>query len=255
MKVLDNIITKFGDDLKEEIKAGDKCNIASAVFSMYSYQELKKQLGSIEEFNFIFTNPTFIKEKKEQKQERLFELNNYKREKSLVGSEFEIKLKNKLNGKAIAKECANWIKEKARFKSNINNNPIQKFMNINDRVSKDVDELIYSSEKQEIPSIDDIVENENSEDSLTEEDLNFIQDVNSPTTEDSLPVYPAETPEGEGKDELALAAGDHVSHPKYGEGVIEKIIRYGNKALCSISFINVGRRLLDPAISEITKLD
>ena len=126
---------------------------------------------------------------------------------------------------------------------------------LDDRVSKDVDELIYSSEKQEIPSIDDIVENENSEDSLTEEDLNFIQDVNSPTTEDSLPVYPAETPEGEGKDELALAAGDHVSHPKYGEGVIEKIIRYGNKALCSISFINVGRRLLDPAISEITKLD
>ena len=135
MKVLDNRITKFGDDLKEEIKAGDKCNIASAVFSMYSYQELKKQLNSIDEFNFIFTNPTFIKEKKEQKQERLFELNNYKREKSLVGSEFEIKLKNKLNGKAIAKECANWIKEKAKFKSNINNNPIQKFMNIDDKVT------------------------------------------------------------------------------------------------------------------------
>ena len=135
MKVLDNRITKFGDDLKEEIKAGDKCNIASAVFSMYSYQELKKQLSSIKEFNFIFTNPTFIKEKKEQKQERLFELNNYKREKSLVGSEFEIKLKNKLNGKAVAKECANWIKEKAKFKSNINNNPIQKFMNINDKVT------------------------------------------------------------------------------------------------------------------------
>lgn len=135
MKVLDNRINKFGDDLKEEIKAGDKCNIASAVFSMYSYQELKKQLSSIDEFNFIFTNPTFIKEKKEQKQERLFELNNYKREKSLVGSEFEIKLKNKLNGKAISKECANWIKEKAKFKSNINNNPIQKFMNINDRIT------------------------------------------------------------------------------------------------------------------------
>ena len=104
MKVLDNRINKFGDDLKEELKVGDKCNIASAVFSMYSYQELKKQLNDVEEFNFIFTNPTFIKEKKEQKQERLFELNNYKREKSLVGSEFEIKLKNKLNGKAIAKE-------------------------------------------------------------------------------------------------------------------------------------------------------
>ena len=135
MKVLDNRITKFGDDLKKELKTGDKCNVASAVFSMYSYQELKKQLNHIEEFNFIFTNPTFIKERKEQKQERLFEINNYKREKSLVGSEFEIKLKNKLNGKAIAKECANWIRNKATFKSNINNNPIQKFMNINDKVT------------------------------------------------------------------------------------------------------------------------
>lgn len=135
MKVIDNRLEKFGDDLKSTIKEKDKCNIASAVFSMYSYQELKKQLDMIEEFNFIFTNPTFIKEKKEEKQERLFEINNYKREKSLVGSEFEIKLKNKLNGKAIAKECANWIRGKARFKSNINNNPIQKFMNINDKVT------------------------------------------------------------------------------------------------------------------------
>lgn len=135
MEVIDNKVKKFGDDLKEELKQGDKCNIASAVFSMYSYQELKKQLNTIDEFKFIFTNPTFIKDKKEEKQERLFEINNHKREKSLVGSEFEIKLKNKLNGKAIAKECAKWIKEKARFKSNINNNPIQKFMNINDKVT------------------------------------------------------------------------------------------------------------------------
>ena len=135
MKILDNKTTKFGDDLKEELKVRDKCYIASAVFSMYSYQELKKQLNNIDEFKFIFTNPTFIKDKKDEKQERLFELNNYQREKSLVGSEFEIKLKNKLNGKAIAKECANWIRNKAKFKSNINNNPIQKFMNINDRVT------------------------------------------------------------------------------------------------------------------------
>ncbi len=135
MKVLDNRIEKFGDDLKQEIKVKDKCYIASAVFSMYSYEELKKQLSQIDELEFIFTNPTFIKKEKEQKQERQFEINNYKREKSVVGSEFEIKLKNKLNGKAIARECANWIKEKVKFKSNINNNPIQKFMNINDKIT------------------------------------------------------------------------------------------------------------------------
>lgn len=135
MKVIDNRIEKFGEDLKQEIKINDKCYIASAVFSMYSYEELKKQLSKIDELDFIFTNPTFIKKEKEQKQERQFEIDNYKREKSIVGSEFEIKLKNKLNGKAIAKECAKWIKEKAKFKSNINNNPIQKFMNINEKIT------------------------------------------------------------------------------------------------------------------------
>ncbi len=135
MRVINNKIEKFGDDLKEEIKPKDKCYIASAVFSMYSYEELKQQLSKIEEFNFIFTNPTFIKKEKEEKQERLFKIDSLKREKSIVGSEFEIKLKNKLNGKAIARECANWIKEKAKFKSNINDNPIQKFMNINNKIT------------------------------------------------------------------------------------------------------------------------
>ena len=132
MKVLDNKFNKFGDDLKNEIKQGNKLYIASAVFSMYGYEELKKQLENIDELEFIFTNPTFIKEKKETKEERKFEIDALQRQKSIVGSEFEIKLKNKLNGRAIAKECANWIKQKARFKSNVNNNPIQRFLNIND---------------------------------------------------------------------------------------------------------------------------
>ena len=44
---------------------------------MYSYEELKKQLSEIDELDFIFTNPTFIKKEKEQKQERQFEIDNY----------------------------------------------------------------------------------------------------------------------------------------------------------------------------------
>ena len=137
MRILDNKAEKLGEDIKKELKIGDKCYVASAVFSMYGYNELKNQLKNIDELKFIFTNPTFIKEQKEIKQERQFEIynDNIKREKSIAGSEFEIKLKNKLNGKAIAKECANWIKKKAHFKSNINNNPIQKFMNINDKIT------------------------------------------------------------------------------------------------------------------------
>ena len=54
--------------------------------------------------------------------------------------------------------------------------------------------------------------------------------------------------------DIGFKQGDNVTHPRYGNGVVEKVIKYGNKILCSISFDNVGRRLLDPAISEIQKI-
>ncbi len=136
---------------------------------------------------------------------------------------------------------------------------------LSEKISSDVDELIYSSEKEEVPMIDEVVEEEQNapteagllpeqeDDNLTEDDLNFIQDVNTPVEDSALPVYPAEE-NMENASATTFEAGDHVSHPKYGEGIVEKIIKYGSKSLCSISFVNIGRRLLDPAISEITKL-
>ncbi len=71
-----------------------------------------------------------------------------------------------------------------------------------------------------------------------------------------VPVYPVEDSAMNNVEdgECPFAQGDSVSHPRYGRGVVEKIIKYGNKTLCSISFENVGRRLLDPSISEFTKL-
>lgn len=206
MKVLDNRIEKLGNDLKNEIKNGDNCYIASAVFSMYEFNELKKELKNINELDFIFTNPTFIKEKKKAKAERIFELDNFKREKSIGGSEFEIKLKNKLNGKAVAKECAKWIQEKVKFKSNVNNNPIQKFMNINDKITYlNVDEFSsaglgyqkdntvfnpitkiddnYEMTKYYLQSFNELWNNESILKDVTDEVVDFISDLykeNSP---------------------------------------------------------------------------
>ena len=172
-----------------------------------------------------------------------------------------------------------------------------------EQVAKDVDEVFYTAPQPE-PSIDDIT----SQDSLTEEDLDFIDDL-SPDSSDNqfevvedlpfedkpqpeepveeeviteipepvdiptefeidennnnddlneqqppvVPVYPSEEPVLS-DDAPQFEQGDTVSHPKYGTGVIEKLIKYGNKTLCSISFENVGRRLLDPAISELQKI-
>ncbi len=194
-----------------------------------------------------------------------------------------------------------------------------------EQVAKDVDEVFYTT-PQEQPSIEDIT----SQDTITEDDLDFIDDLTieqpeeqpveeQPVEEESVlaedessindyevteelpfeeehplteeipdetvimdeepvlediptdfeeensndnldepqppvvPVYPSDEPVLS-DDKPAFEQGDMVAHPKYGNGVIEKLIKYGNKTLCSISFENVGRRLLDPAISELQKL-
>ena len=117
VRILDNINNTVRDDLRAEIKRGSRVSVAAACFSMYAYQELKKQLESVETFRFIFTSPTFVKEKAE-KQKREFYIPRLSRETSLYGTEFEIKLRNEMTQRAIAKECADWIRRKARFKSN-----------------------------------------------------------------------------------------------------------------------------------------
>ena len=124
MKIINNITDTLGDDLSVEIKDGSKLSIAAACFSIYAFQELKKQLTDIDELRFIFTSPTFIKEKA-KKEKREFYIPRLNRERSLYGTEFEIKLRNELTQKAIAKECAEWIKRKVTFKSNISDKSIQ----------------------------------------------------------------------------------------------------------------------------------
>lgn len=130
MKIIDNKMQKLGEDLKNEIKSNSKVKLASSIFSMYGYNHLKKELNNISELKFIFTDPTFIKNESEKKEERLFEMQSINRQKSLGGSEFEVKLKNELNGKTIAKECGEWIRKKANFKSNINGEIINKFLSV-----------------------------------------------------------------------------------------------------------------------------
>lgn len=111
------------------IKKGSKVSIAAACFSMYAYNELKKQLEGVEELRFIFTSPTFIKEKFE-KQKREFYIPRLSRENSLYGTEFELKLRNEMTQKAIAKECAEWIRRKATFKSNVTGENMVGFMTV-----------------------------------------------------------------------------------------------------------------------------
>jgi len=129
MGLIDNITKTLRDDLTVEIKAGSKISMAACCFSIYAFQELKEQLKDIEEFRFLFTSPTFTAEKID-KQRREFYIPRIDRERTLYGSPFEVKLRNQLTQKAIAIECAEWIKQKVRFKSNTTNNTLPGFMNV-----------------------------------------------------------------------------------------------------------------------------
>lgn len=129
VKVFDNVTEIVRDDMASTISKGSKVSIAAACFSMYAYKELKKQLESVGECRFIFTSPTFVTEKAE-KQKREFYIPRLNRESSLYGTEFELKLRNEMTQKAIAKECADWIRRKATFKSNTTGENMSGFITV-----------------------------------------------------------------------------------------------------------------------------
>ena len=131
MELINNTTKTLKDDLSVEIKPGSKLSIAAACFSIYAFEELKAQLSSINELRFIFTSPTFVAEKA-RKEKREFYIPRLNRERSLYGTEFEIKLRNELTQKAIAKECADWIRNKVTFKSNVSDKSIQGQMVVGD---------------------------------------------------------------------------------------------------------------------------
>lgn len=135
VKVFDNITEIARDDMASTIEKGSKVSIAAACFSMYAYKELKKQLEAVEEFRFIFTSPTFVTEKAE-KQKREFYIPRLNRENSLYGTEFELKLRNEMTQRAIAKECAEWIKRKARFKSNTTGENMGGFITVENKMNQ-----------------------------------------------------------------------------------------------------------------------
>lgn len=114
MKIFNNTTKVVKDDLQKTIQPGSRISIAATCFSIYAYQELKKQLSDIEELRFIFTSPTFVAEKT-QKERREFYIPRLKREKSLYGTEFEVRLRNELKQKAVARECAEWMRKKGSF--------------------------------------------------------------------------------------------------------------------------------------------
>lgn len=116
METIDNRQILLGDVLKEDLKSGSRVQMAAATFSIFAYQRLKDELENIEALKFIFTNPTFTTDEL-PKEFREYSIPKRRREGSLFGATYELKLMNELKQKTVAKECADWIKEKVQFKS------------------------------------------------------------------------------------------------------------------------------------------
>mgnify|MGYP005842848227 CR=1 FL=1 len=130
MEIIDNINLLLGDNLKRAIKPESKLKIAASCFSIYAYEALKTELSKIESLEFIFTAPTFVPGEatdKLRKERREFFIPKANRERSLYGSEFEIQLRNQLTQRAIARECGEWIRRKASFRSNKTRSAMQQF--------------------------------------------------------------------------------------------------------------------------------
>ena len=131
MEMIDNINRLLGDDLKEQVSPGSRLRIAASCFSIYAFEALKAELSNIDSLEFIFTAPTFVPTEvtdRMKKERREFFIPKTQRENGLYGTEFEIQLRNKLTQRAVARECAAWIRQKATFRSNKTKSPMQPFI-------------------------------------------------------------------------------------------------------------------------------
>ena len=128
-KVINNISERVIDDLQMKLSVNSTVSIAAASFPIYAYEALKDELENVDELRFIFTSPTFIQDKA-KKEKREFFIPKLNRERNLYGSDFEVKLRNKLEQKAIAKECADWIRRKVKFKSNASQEGMGGFLHV-----------------------------------------------------------------------------------------------------------------------------
>ena len=131
-KLINNITERVVDDLRQRLSAHSRISIAAASFSIYAYEALKAELEQIDELRFIFTSPTFIKDKA-KKEKREFYIPKLNRERNLYGTDFEIRLRNQLSQKAIAKECADWIRRKVKFRSNFSQEQMGGFLHVQEQ--------------------------------------------------------------------------------------------------------------------------
>jgi superfamily II DNA or RNA helicase len=119
MKIIDNISDLFGDDLKTELRAGSRVAVSAATFSIHAFAALERELRKVEAFEFIFTGPSFVTDHAGSRAaHREFIIPPAMNRRDLAGTPFEIRLRNRMTARALARDCADWIRERGSFKAN-----------------------------------------------------------------------------------------------------------------------------------------
>lgn len=128
-EAFDNRSKILRDDLVKRLAAGDRISLAAAYFSIFGYQELRCQLNDCEEVRFLYTEPTFLKGRQD-KAAREFFIPRQRRERGVYGTDLEIRLRNEMTQRAIARECADWIRAKVIFRSLKHGEGLQSFLEV-----------------------------------------------------------------------------------------------------------------------------
>ncbi len=118
MEYLDNTgRQRLGDALKEAIGEDARLSIIASYFTVYAYSELKEELSRVRELRFVFDQPTFLRRMQSEKEPREWEIQRRSREIGVAGTGLELTLSNSINQRALARECAEWARERARFRT------------------------------------------------------------------------------------------------------------------------------------------
>ena len=118
MEYLDNTgRQRLGDALRDSIDDGAKLSIIASYFTVFAFGELKDELSKVDELRFIFDEPTFAKQMESEKDPREFVVRRRSRETGVGGTGLELTLRNNLNQRALARQCAEWARRRATFKT------------------------------------------------------------------------------------------------------------------------------------------
>ena len=95
------------DFLKAKVQIGSRLSVVSAYFTIYAYDALREHLDQIDHLDFLFGEPRFISS-----------LDPDKTDKKTFKIEDEgLQLANRLEQKRVARDCAEWMRQKVDIRS------------------------------------------------------------------------------------------------------------------------------------------